>query len=498
MRTVRRQVRELNAGKHEQLAALMRAYAAEKQHWLAVFARRDHRALVKRHRQVRDDAVARQYEPVSGLQARMWKLALIDAAETWDKYWQALFVEVRRKIGSRSDFDEPMRHYAFWILSGYAQFFSCLEGEAPSPRFDLAPEPLRRVANAVRRQVARLRGKKPSVRRARSVVLDANCYTAFEESGVQYLKIMTLERGRRVALPLSGKTAISGNIRVVQAGERVEVHVSQALAPKTRESGVIAAADFGYTEAMTDTEGNAYGENLGDIITRASDERHQKGRSRNKLRALAEKYEASRSPRLRAKARHIRRYNLGKKKWRRREDKTRASIECEINRGLNALIREQDPSVLVTEDVRHAFTFDKPKAWNRKLSAWARGVLQDRTEFKALAEGFRHEQVNPAYGSQTCFRCGYVDARNRNGDRFACLHCGRDHADRVAALNILDRRADREITRHTPYREVKALLLRRFHRRLEAGGGLPPPATVPGRTSDTVAGAPQRRARHAS
>jgi Putative transposase DNA-binding domain. len=40
------------------------------------------------------------------------------------------------------------------------------------------------------------------------------------------------------------------------------------------------------------------------------------------------------------------------------------------------------------------------------------------------AEGFRHEQVNPAYGSQTCIRCGFVDAGNRNGDRFKCLHCG--------------------------------------------------------------------------
>jgi hypothetical protein len=31
----------------------------------------------------------------------MWKLALVDAAETWDKYWQAMFVEPRRKISQR-------------------------------------------------------------------------------------------------------------------------------------------------------------------------------------------------------------------------------------------------------------------------------------------------------------------------------------------------------------------------------------------------------------
>jgi hypothetical protein len=40
--------------------------------------------------------------------------------------------------------------------------------------------------------------------------------------------------------------------------------------------------------------------------------------------------------------------------------------------------------------------------WKRRSDfiAWLKGKLQDRIAFKALAEGFRHEQVNPAYGSQ--------------------------------------------------------------------------------------------------
>jgi putative transposase len=147
-----------------------------------------------------------------------------------------------------------------------------------------------------------------------------------------------------------------------------------------------------------------------------------------------------------------------------------ASLEREINTALNEIIKAKQPTLLVTEDLRHAFTYKKPKSVNRKLSIWVKGKLQDRVEFKALAEGFRHEQVNAAYGSQECISCGFVDPGNRNGDTFFCLHCGHeDHADRVAAVNVERRYDDPEIGRYMPYPQVKIVLLERFKRRLEKG-----------------------------
>ncbi len=161
----------------------------------------------------------------------------------------------------------------------------------------------------------------------------------------------------------------------------------------------------------------------------------------------------------------------------------KASLACEVNRGINELLAKKGFSILVTEDLRHSFTYDGSKTMNRRLSFWIRGILQDRICFKALAKGFRHEQVNPAYGSQTCPLCDFVDKKNRSQDKFKCLHCGHeDHADRVAALNYARRYGDQEISRYTPYRQVKTILLDRFLRRLEAVQA----ATVPGRTPDTV------------
>ena len=70
------------------------------------------------------------------------------------------------------------------------------------------------------------------------------------------------------------------------------------------------------------------------------------------------------------------------------------------------------------------------------MSFISQGKIRDRIAFKALAEGFRHEQVNPAYGSQTRPSCDFVDKENRKNDLFMCLNCGHgDQSDRVAALN---------------------------------------------------------------
>jgi putative transposase len=144
---------------------------------------------------------------------------------------------------------------------------------------------------------------------------------------------------------------------------------------------------------------------------------------------------------------------------------------------------EKNHTIVVSESLSNSFDYKRGRTWNRRLSSWVKGEMKERLEFKALAKGFSHYQVNPAYTSQTCPPCDYVDARNRKGDKFQCLNCRYvNHADWVAAMNLKRRYDDPEITRYTPYREVKAILQLRFHRRLEMGL----PSTVDGRIPDTA------------
>lgn len=74
------------------------------------------------------------------------------------------------------------------------------------------------------------------------------------------------------------------------------------------------------------------------------------------------------------------------------------------------------------------------------LNQWPFSQLQEFTAYKAAAKGIQVVMVDPAYTSQWCNRCGYVDKGNRDHARFDCLRCGHsDDADHNAALNIRDR-----------------------------------------------------------
>lgn len=78
------------------------------------------------------------------------------------------------------------------------------------------------------------------------------------------------------------------------------------------------------------------------------------------------------------------------------------------------------------------------KATRRRLSQWQRALIRQATERKAQETGMEVAEVNPAYTSQTCSRCGLRGVRKRH--RFTCPSCGHEaHADVNAAVNIRNR-----------------------------------------------------------
>lgn len=115
------------------------------------------------------------------------------------------------------------------------------------------------------------------------------------------------------------------------------------------------------------------------------------------------------------------------------------------HRASKRLANTPDVSVIAFEDLayirRQAEKGTKTGRRRRNmLNQWPFSQLQEFTAYKAARNGVRTMMVNPAYTSQKCNRCGYVDARNRDHARFDCLRCGHsDDADHNAALNIRDR-----------------------------------------------------------
>lgn len=486
MRTIKRPSVSLNKIKLQIVKEIAVAYANEKRYWLNVFQQHHYKSKIKKHRDVRDEFVASNYQSPHGLQARMWKLALIDAAETMDKYWQSIFDKVKSSIYRNDKLNQKQRHYCFWLLKDYQKLFSTLDGNEIKFN-ELKDEERKHANNFLKRAIKQNHKSFPITKLSRSFSLDEDCYKCFEHNGTEYIKIMTLDKGKRIVLPLKGKTVITGNIRVVLNGDKVNIHHTATLKKVSTvyNDDVIIAVDFGYTEVIADSEGNFYGAGFGKNMTDVSDWLKLKMENRNKLHALQKKLAVSSDKTDQKKAVNILKNNLGKIKFNKKNERHKATSLKIVNTAFNEMVDKTKAKIVISENLSSRFSFGKIKNMNRRLSSWLKSSLKERLSFKALVKGFDHKQVNPAYTSQACPNCYFVDASNRcsrNKDKFVCQHCKTEgHSDVLAAINLKARYADSDITRYTPYREVKTILLARFHRRLETEKS----GTVSGRIPDT-------------
>lgn len=114
----------------------------------------------------------------------------------------------------------------------------------------------------------------------------------------------------------------------------------------------------------------------------------------------------------------------------------RAMLDTEVNRALNHLMALHRPRILAVEllDFRG---MNIGRRMNRILSNCGRGAVAKKLADLNERYGIDIHEVDAAYTSQTCSCCGYVDARQRKGEKFQCHHCGtRIHADVNGARNI--------------------------------------------------------------
>jgi IS605 OrfB family transposase len=97
-----------------------------------------------------------------------------------------------------------------------------------------------------------------------------------------------------------------------------------------------------------------------------------------------------------------------------------------------------DDSVLVFERLTLPQASKKlrvRKGTRRRLSQWQRRLIRASVTNAAERRGLLVDDVNPAYTSQDCSRCGLRGVRKRH--TFTCSHCGHSaHADVNAATNI--------------------------------------------------------------
>lgn len=378
------------------------------------------------HRQIRDSWLAegRGFD----VPARLWKETLRDTFRDIQTYREAAKVEVRKAIRNRTNDDEQRKR--LYTLLKYDRWLE---------------------DNFLRRQM-RKHFKHGKTKVDYQIILDTGCYTTFEHNGQAWLKVMSLERSQRLAIPLNTTVQPTGTLRLIVRAGRVEIHyaVDETEACRTKPCGnQVVGIDKGYTEVFTDPDGEEHGQGLGELLSQESDYLKAKYQKRNKLRAMAEAKPHKRK--------NIEQTNLGRKKLDERNRKHTANVRDKVFKAAHSVVDKAE--VVVAEDLTNPMngkTYGKNQ--NRRLAGWVKGTMAEAVEMVSQRRGATLKVVNAAYTSQTDARYGIL-LGERKGDLFYCFDGEVLDADHNAAQNIKARLDDREIQLYTPHKDVNNILL---------------------------------------
>ncbi len=299
---------------------------------------------------------------------------------------------------------------------------------------------------------------------ANQIVVRSDQYRTWTMAdGNVWIDVPGLQRRQKIAIPLNTTVAPTGTLRLILRQGRVEVHyaIEATDLRETRPCGTIAIGiDKGYTEVLTDSDGVHHGDDLGTILRGESDYLMVKNARRAKIRSIADK---AREIGDEAKADRIKKNNLGGVKRRRRQARFEPRVRTLTFTAVHSLIDKANH--VIAEDLTRTFTSRKKlgRNTNRRLAAWTKGVTAEALHSVSERRGSALTLVNAAYTSQVAPCCRILG--ERAGERLHCTRCGEEwQADHAAAINVLERYGDPDISLWTPYTRVRQILQERADR----------------------------------
>ncbi len=240
-----------------------------------------------------------------------------------------------------------------------------------------------------------------------------------------WLRISTLTKGKPVLIPLSLNDYAKARSGKWNNGAQISLkngHVTYTLTKTlpdadVRVEGADIGLDWGLVNLFTDSRGNQYGQALYSWLKDRDEEllALTRGLQKNGVKP-------SQSKRYQAFNQRIRQY-----------------VKNEVGRVLNNIAKDDVRSLTVESlDFRHGGLSTR---MNRLLTRAGRGAVRSKLKDLTELSGITIHTVNPAYTSQECSKCGWVDKENRKTQtNFQCTKCAwSGHADVNAARNILGR-----------------------------------------------------------
>ena len=366
---------------------------------------------------------------IDQIPARLWKETLRDTIGTINAYFEAGFKEVIKTLYKKHGKTKAKELIKF-LKADY------------------------KSNNELHRLVRKLIPK--GVSKADNIIcLDEGCYT-FEQD---ILLVTGLRKRKMLSIPLTTKYRPKGNFKIIlKEDNRCELRVNFKYQTKVQTEKPYEAigVDKGYTEVFTDSTGERHGNDFGKLLTKKSDFLKEKYKNRNKLYAIMKKANEKGD---RKKANNIKKNNLGNKKLNRQKEKANIELKEIIYKAAKTLA--QKAKIIAIEDLTFKTKSTKFKNVNRRLSSWIKSTIDEAISKYCFIYGTKLVYVNAAYTSQGDSRYNCALVGKRIGNSFIGFDEVVLDADINAALNILARLYDQEISLYTPPEKVKEILIKR-------------------------------------
>ena len=144
-------------------------------------------------------------------------------------------------------------------------------------------------------------------------------------------------------------------------------------------------------------------------------------------------------------------------------NKLNAYLKNEINRCLNRLVKLYLPVEIVVEKLNFR-NLNLSKRMNRLITIFGKSIIKMKLQSLNETYGIQITEINPAYTSQECSVCNYVDKNNRQKQEIIkCKFCNTSqYADVNGARNHQIRSSDEVINIYKSKKAVLYILVNRF------------------------------------
>ncbi|MGC8722155.1 MAG: zinc ribbon domain-containing protein [Caldisericaceae bacterium] len=250
-----------------------------------------------------------------------------------------------------------------------------------------------------------------------SMHLDAKVFDIKPKQGNEaksfdyWLSLATLERGNRVYIPINKNAfaeSLDGKflnfIQISKENDNIVTRRVKELKKKQYQPITpLISIDLGINPIIATDKGDLIGGQFFDLL-------------KNFDAKIAKRLSYCQKKKIRPSQ---------DEKYRNLVNKFRGFLRNEIGRYINNLINIYKPAKIEIEKL----DFRSPelsRKLNRLIQNFGKKLFKEKLNRISETFGIEIEEINPAYTSQECSSCGYVDKNNRKSTQeFQCIVCGK-------------------------------------------------------------------------